>query len=228
MLQSGGTITLMDVRYELGKSSGVISMNDSNVRALAGKSSGVISMSDFYGKRHRDGYHLIGSATNELQISTSFDSGVDTQAFYNIPNTQKIKFRVWAASAGSHDSSGPQGYVYIAVRVLNRDTGALIKQTVLIDKSTSGDGAGGVGQWTYENTLSALGATGNTNVEILKRYKTGGYTANIWGGRHHINRICGIESNIGYSTLRFNIVGVREGSGLFKSAYGYKKLNKEV
>jgi hypothetical protein len=47
-LQDSGPISLGDIRTELGNT-GIISLNDADVRALAGRPSGVISMSNFYG-----------------------------------------------------------------------------------------------------------------------------------------------------------------------------------
>jgi hypothetical protein len=47
-LQESGPISLGDVRTELGNT-GIISLNDADVRSLAGRPSGVISMSNFYG-----------------------------------------------------------------------------------------------------------------------------------------------------------------------------------
>jgi len=47
-LQDSGPISLGDVRTELGNT-GIISLNDADVRTLAGRPSGVISMSNFYG-----------------------------------------------------------------------------------------------------------------------------------------------------------------------------------
>lgn len=50
-LPSSGTISMLQVNNELGKSSTQkISLNDTQVRSLANKTSGTISMSDLYGK----------------------------------------------------------------------------------------------------------------------------------------------------------------------------------
>ena len=66
-LQSSGAISMNDVHIELGAASGtMVSLNDTDVRALAERPSGSISLFNFYGKAATSGY---------TPITGAFDNG---------------------------------------------------------------------------------------------------------------------------------------------------------
>jgi hypothetical protein len=63
-LPASGIISLGDIRTELGINSGLISLNDANVRALLGKSTGLISLNDSHGKS------LVSNYSENINITT--------------------------------------------------------------------------------------------------------------------------------------------------------------
>ncbi|MGL5716978.1 MAG: hypothetical protein ACRCX2_28440 [Paraclostridium sp.] len=198
-LPSSGSISLSQVNAELGRTlTASINMNDGSVRSLAGKSSGVIALSDLRGKRHRGSYYLFGEATTRKR-ATSHDAGTTTQSWYNIPRSSRIRARVWATDVGSDRNNGPNGYVYIRWTIKNLAGGVLF-DSVRIDKHTSGDGAGGIGQWSQAYVISDLvgSSSENVHVTVTKRFISGDYRGHIDGGRHQVRRINGIESEVGY------------------------------
>lgn len=198
MLQSSGIISFSDINREIGRAENT-TLDLNQVRWLAGVPSGAISLSNFYGKRHEAGYNLLGWATTELQVSDRYDSGVLDKSYYNIPSDALIRARIFASTAGSDDSGSPGGYAYIRVIIIRQSDGHWFYDSTWIDRWTSGDGSGGIGNASWQFRISDLiGNQGNVTVRIIRRFITGGYRAHIWGGKHYINRICGIESDIGF------------------------------
>ncbi|MGL5099959.1 MAG: hypothetical protein ACRC6B_08025 [Fusobacteriaceae bacterium] len=200
MLPTSGAINFAMINDEIGVAWNS-SCNIYSTSWLAGKGAGSrVSLSDYYGKRHEAGYHCVGWATTELQVNDRWDSGVVTKTYYNIPRGNSIRARIWAATNGSHNSGSPGGYAYVAIWIRNKnDWNSVFWSSSLIDRWTSGDGSGGIGNASWQWRIADLIGWGeNVTVQISKRIITGGYTAHIWGGRNYINRICGAESDIGF------------------------------
>lgn len=174
------------------------SMNDKTMRDLAGKPYGEIKFSDFRNKRFRDSYFLIGKATTSERGNT-YDSGLYTETWNNVPRNTRIRTRVYATTDGSHKNDGTRGYVYVKWTFKDKNGNGLFS-SVRIDKYTSGDGAGGIGQWAQEYRIQDLiGASDESvSVTIEKRFIAGDYQAHIGGGRSRARRIHGIESNVGF------------------------------
>lgn len=91
-LNNSGKISLAgstageSIALELGKpATGMISMNDTDVRALAGITAGVIQLDDFYGKSSVSGfiarYYATNLGTQGTQLGQVFDNG-DFTIFY--------------------------------------------------------------------------------------------------------------------------------------------------
>lgn len=80
-LPSSGTISMLQVNNELGKSSTQkISLNDAEVRSLANKTSGTISMSDLYGKVHNAVKKIKFSCTSDTKY---YGYGITRATFKN-------------------------------------------------------------------------------------------------------------------------------------------------
>ncbi|MGL4948329.1 MAG: hypothetical protein ACRC42_03000 [Mycoplasma sp.] len=196
-LPSSGTITMSQINAEIGRAPAAsVNLNDSVIRTLAGRTSGSISMSHLHGKRYGSRDHLTGWATSELQQAATWDSGVVDVWWNNIPRSLNIRNYIHTATSGS-DRSGANGYAYIRVIIYNLDGGALYDNT-WVDAWTNSDGAAQLRQWNREVSISSLVGNGdNVKVLVKKRIILGDYRAHIWGERHWINRLCGIQSWVG-------------------------------
>ncbi|HHP0467298.1 TPA: hypothetical protein ACRZZI_004959 [Vibrio harveyi] len=82
MTLPSGTISMDQVRKELGKTSGSISLGDAAVRSLAGKPSGAISMNDLRGK---------SSLTVLTQVLTHVGGGFIEETVKSVKDTEFTK-----------------------------------------------------------------------------------------------------------------------------------------
>ncbi|MGL5767284.1 MAG: hypothetical protein ACRCX8_16755 [Sarcina sp.] len=200
-LPESGVLSAKDINNELGRSeTSTMHLNGSGERALAQKPTpnSVIRYSDFRNKRASPAYVLIGSATNVMQIDGNFDSGVRVFNFNNISRNSRIRSRVWATISGSHKNNGPRGYAFVRwiIKDLNHRP---IWDSTRIDMYTRGDAAIGIENWSQAYYINQLiGNGGNVHIEVQLRYIAGSYTGHIWGGQNYLNRICGIEAEVGY------------------------------
>lgn len=98
-LPTTGPISFGDVREELGRSSGPISLGDADVRALAGVSSGAISMSDLRGKSSDYGITLPSS----IDMSATSTNSVSCVLTFNVEGGNEV---------GWLDGSGTKRYIW--------------------------------------------------------------------------------------------------------------------
>ncbi|MGL4523810.1 MAG: hypothetical protein ACRCWQ_14780 [Bacilli bacterium] len=154
-------------------------------------------MSEMIGKRSKPAYYLSGSATTS-QYGWSYDTGNISNVWNNIPRTTRLRARVWASTVGSHQNNGPAGFVHIRWIIKNASGGVLLDST-RINANTSGDGAGGIGQWAQAYYIKDLVGTGdNVSIQVIQRFISGDYKGHIGGGQEQVRRIIGIESEVGY------------------------------
>lgn len=198
-----GVVKASDVNDELGRSSNsAFSMNNSGVRSVASKptiNSG-IAFSDFRGKRATPAYALIGTAATVTQRDPYWDSGEHTFTWNNVPRDSRIRSRVWGGDIRSHNHRYPVGYVFLRWRIYSKSGTLLYDVTKWNRETYQKDGCNPIDNWSEWNYIRNLvgSSTENVKVVITKRLRCGSYKAHIWGGRHVINRICGIESEVGY------------------------------
>lgn len=201
MIPSSGPIRASEIDVELGGiGTEKMTISAKEVRELAGRGTGPIRFSDFKAKRSTPAYILIGSATNACQRYEGWDTGIKTFYWYNIPISKRIRTRVWASVYGSHRNRGWRGYVYISWTIKSI-SGTILHKGVKVDRHTIGDGSGGIGNWSQAFMIRDIinnKSYEKVNVEISMRMCSGAFVAHIWGGRNTINRICGIESEVGY------------------------------
>ncbi|MGL5100164.1 MAG: hypothetical protein ACRC6B_09110 [Fusobacteriaceae bacterium] len=196
ILQTSGQISISDIKRELAIN-GAFNLNMAAARNLAGKPTGAISLNDFYGKRTPAQMYLSGVQSTGVR-GTSYDTGDKIVTWHNIPATKSMSSRVWATTYGSHRNDGPSGYVYIRW-IIKNSAGVSLSDTVRIERNTSGDGAGGIGQWSESKKISDIvGDVGNVSVTVSCRFIAGDYQAHIDGGQYRTRRINGIENNVGF------------------------------
>lgn len=154
-------------------------------------------MSEMIGRRSKPAYFLSGAAATS-QYGWSYDTGDISNTWNNIPRGTRLRARVWASTVGSDQNNGPAGYVRIRW-IIRNSAGGVLFDSVRINAYTSGDGAGGIGQWAQAYYITDLiGAGDNVNIQVIQRFISGDYKGHIGGGREQVRRIIGIESEVGY------------------------------
>lgn len=198
-----GVVRATEVNEELGRpSTSTFSMNSAGERSLASKPTvnSAIAFSDFRGKRAVPAYALIGSATNVSQRDPWWDTGDNQFTWNNIPRDSRIRSRIWCCVNGSHNHNYPKGFVYLRWRIYNKAGTLLYDSTKWNQETYQKDGCNPVNNWSGWNYIRDLVGSSSENVRVVvnMRIRCGSYKAHIWGGRSVINRICGMESEVGY------------------------------
>ena len=111
-------------------------------------------MSEMIGRRSKPAYFLSGAAATS-QYGWSYDTGDISNTWNNIPRGTRLRARVWASTVGSDQNNGPAGYVHIRW-IIRNSAGGVLFDSVRINAYTSGDGAGGIGQWAQAYCITDL------------------------------------------------------------------------
>jgi len=172
-LQTSGAISLNQIHVEAGGSSGsIVSINDSDVRALIGKASGAASsFSQFYGASGLLDTQTVTTGNADATLYTPKTKGYEaaislgsiSDGTLNPVSNKTITILAWKGTNNTGSSVWNRVYLAVSGSASNSGwTSMKVGSTTYTRTSATFSSTSTKTQWSWSTTSSPFGATGSS------------------------------------------------------------------